>query len=286
MQRKVEKLDPKVSQQLELERLYNKNQTISRIREEFESFPQFNFRKFMEKSNINPDFGIELMVQMVLHKRCELGAMIGILRKHFEPDPKASQKAADELLKCVEADLVDYIKPTSQLVVVFNIKEEVQADLDRYQFPLPMVVHPLEVKTNLDNGYYLSRGSLILRNNHHNDDICLDHINRVNDIKFTINEDTALMVRNQWRNMDKPKEGESKADFQRRVKAFEKYDRTSKDVIAKLISYGNQFWLTHKYDKRGRVYCQGYHCTYQGAPWNKAVIELADKEIVPLDDGS
>lgn len=282
MQRKVEKLDPKVSQQLELERLYNKNQTISRIREEFEKFPQFNFRKFMEESNINPDFGIELMVQMVLHKRCELGAMIGILRKHFEPDPKASQKAADELLKCVEADLVDYIKPTSQLVVVFNIKEEVQADLDRYQFPLPMVVHPLEVKTNLDNGYYLSRGSLILRNNHHNDDICLDHINRVNDIKFTINEDTALMVRNQWRNMDKPKEGESKADFQRRVKAFEKYDRTSKDVIAKLISYGNQFWLTHKYDKRGRVYCQGYHVNYQGAPWNKAVIELADKEIVPL----
>lgn len=281
MQRKVEKLDPKVSQQLELERLYNKNQTISRIREEFEKFPQFNFRKFMEESNINPDFGIELMVQMVLHKRCELGAMVGILRKHFEPDPKASQKAADELLKCVEADLVDYIKTTSQLVVVFNIKEEVQADLDRYQFPLPMVVHPLEVKTNLDNGYYLSRGSLILRNNHHNDDICLDHINRVNDIKFTINEDTAFMVRNQWRNMDKPKEGESKADFQRRVKAFEKYDRTSKDVIAKLISYGNQFWLTHKYDKRGRVYCQGYHVSYQSAPWNKAVIELADKELVP-----
>jgi hypothetical protein len=138
------------------------------------------------------------------------------------------------------------------------------------------------VKTNRETGYYLSKNSLILRKNHHEGDICLDHINRVNDIKFTINYDTAHMVRNQWRNIDKPKEGESRADFQRRLKAFEKYDRSSKEVIEKLLQYGNEFWLTHKYDKRGRVYCQGYHINYQGAPWNKAVIELADREVVPL----
>lgn len=282
MQRKVEKVDPKVAHQLELERLYNKNQTLSRIRQEFEEFKDFNFKAYMQEHKIDPDFGMDLLVQMVLHKRCDLPVMVGILRKHFEPLANASQLAANELLKCVDADLVDYIKTTSQLVIIFNIKEEVQVDLDRYQFPLPMVVHPQEVKTNRDSGYYLSRGSLLLRKNHHDEDICLDHINRVNDFKFTINDDTAFMVQNQWRNMDKPKEGESKADFQRRVKAFDKYDRSSKEVIKKLLTYGNEFWLTHKYDKRGRVYCQGYHVSYQSAPWNKAVLELADKEIVPL----
>lgn len=280
MQRKVEKVDPKVAHQLELERLYNKNQTLSRIRQEFEEFKDFNFKAYMQEHKIDPDFGMDLLVQMVLHKRCDLPVMISILRKHFEPLANASQLAANELLKCVDADLVDYIKTTSQLVIIFNIKEEVQVDLDRYQFPLPMVVHPQEVKTNRDSGYYLSRGSLLLRKNHHDEDICLDHINRVNDFKFTINDDTAFMVQNQWRNMDKPKEGESKADFQRRVKAFDKYDRSSKEVIKKLLTYGNEFWLTHKYDKRGRVYCQGYHVNYQGAPWNKAVLELADKELV------
>jgi hypothetical protein len=236
----------------------------------------------MVEKEIDPDFGMDLLVQMVLHKRTTLSTVVGILRKHFEPNIKASQMATDMLLKAIDAELVDWHDLTKQLVVVFNISDEVQADLDRYQFPLPMVVHPLKVKTNRETGYYLSKNSLILRKNHHEGDICLDHINRVNDIKFTINYDTAHMVRNQWRNIDKPKEGESRADFQRRLKAFEKYDRSSKEVIEKLLQYGNEFWLTHKYDKRGRVYCQGYHINYQGAPWNKAVIELADREVVPL----
>lgn len=282
MQRKVERIDPKVAHQLELERLYNKNQTIARIRQEFEEFKEFDFKKYMTSKEIMPDFGMDLLVQMVLHKRTTVSTIVGILRKHFEPMPKASQMAADMLLKCIQAELVDWSESTKQLIVVFNISEAVQADLDRYQFPLPMVVHPLQVKDNRDTGYYLSRNSLILRKNHHSEDICLDHINRVNDIKFVINPDTAYMVKNQWRNMDKPKQGESKSDFQRRVRAFDKYDRSSKDVIEKLLTYGNEFWLTHKYDKRGRVYCQGYHVSYQSAPWNKAVIELADKEVVPL----
>jgi len=38
--------------------------------------------------------------------------------------------------------------------------------------------------------------------------------------------------------------------------------------------------LTHKYDKRGRCYSQGYHVNPQGNDWNKAVIEFAEKEPV------
>ena len=42
------------------------------------------------------------------------------------------------------------------------------------------------------------------------------------------------------------------------AKQFEKYDRTAKDVIDLLIQEGNEFYLTHRYDKRGRTYSQGY----------------------------
>jgi hypothetical protein len=143
-----------------------------------------------------------------------------------------------------------------------------------------MVIRPKAVIDNRDTGYLLTRGSVILRKNHHEDDVCLDHINRMNRVKFTINLDTATMIANRWRNLDRPKEGETKQDFDKRVKAFEKYDRTAKDVIGLLTQHGNEFYLTHRYDKRGRTYCQGYHVSYQAAPWNKAVIELADKELV------
>lgn len=271
-------IDPKMAHQLELEKLYNKNQTLQRIKKEFVNCEQFDFHGYMTYHRVDPDFGFDLLVQMALHKRTTLPIMVGILRRHYDD----SQATADMILKCAEIDLVDWNPNLQQLILVFNIGEEVQADLDRYQFPLPMVVHPKEVKDNRSTGYYMTNNSLILRDNYHEEDICLDHINRVNDIKFSVDHDTAHMIKNQWRNLDKQKNGESREDFEKRVKAFDKYDRSSKEVIDLLLTYGNEFYLTHKYDKRGRTYCQGYHINYQGTPWNKAVIELAEKEIVPL----
>ena len=272
-------IDPKLSHQIDLEVLYNKNQTISRIRQEFEDCKEFDFAKYMAQHNIPEDFGFDLLVQMVLHKRTTLPTLVGILRKHFEPAADASQLAADYILRSAEADLLNWNPTTRQLIIIFGISEDVQRDLDRFQFPLPMVVRPRIVRDNRDTGYVQTRNSIILRKNHHEDDVCLDHINRVNAVKFTINYDTAHMIRNQWRNLDKPKQGEPKIDFMKRVKAFEKYDKSSKEVIDLILKYGNEFYLTHKYDKRGRIYCQGYHINYQGTPWNKAVIQLSDKEI-------
>jgi hypothetical protein len=269
--------------QMELETLFHKNQLIPRIQAEFLSCDSFDFVGYLNEKNIPEDFGISLLVQMVLHKRTSLPILVGILRKHFEPSPNASQLTANMLLKAAEADLINWDALTRQFIIQFNISNDVQAELDRYQFPLPMVIEPRSVTTNRETGYLTSpvnTGSVILKKNHHNNDVCLDHLNRVNAVKFSIDTDTAFMIRNQWRNLDKPKEGETKFDYQRRVKSFDKYDRTSKDVIRKVLSLGNSFYLTHKYDKRGRVYCQGYHINYQGNAWNKSVVELYDKELV------
>lgn len=269
-------VDPKVSHQIELERLFNKNQLIPRIRREFQECEQFNFTEYMEKCGIPVGFGLDLLVQMVLHKRASLTTLIGCLRHHFQD----SQLTADMIYQAAAHDLVDYNTQLRVFIVRYDISDEVQEELDRFQFPLPMVVKPEKVRNNRSTGMLTSGGSIILRNNHHNDDVCLDHINRVNSIRFVINTDTARMVKNTWRNLDKPKKGETTEDFNKRKKAFEKYDRTAKDVIDLLVKEGNEFYLTHKYDKRGRIYCQGYHVTYQGAPWNKAVIEFAEQETV------
>lgn len=262
--------------QLELERLYNKNQLLTRIKAEFSECKEFDFLGYMEENEIPKAFGLDLLAQMALHKRTTLPTLVGILRPHFNN----SQITADMILKAAMADLVDWAPTNRQFIVKFTMTADTQRELDMFQFPLPMVVEPAEVKNNRDVGYLTSTGSIILKNNHHDDDVCLDHINRLNAIKFNINLNTATMVANSWKNLDKPKEGETRQDFEKRVRAFDKYDRTAHDVIGKLIEHGNEFHLTHKYDKRGRTYCQGYHVTYQGAPWNKAVIELANQEVV------
>ena len=41
-----------------------------------------------------------------------------------------------------------------------------------------------------------------------------------------------------------------------------------------------KFWLTHKYDYRGRFYCQGFHVNYQATGFNKASVEFANKEVI------
>lgn len=276
--------DAKMQTQLELETLYNKNQLIPRLhhyfKKELKAQSGLDLTKFMELNQIDESFGFSLLVQMALHRRTTLPTMIGILRHHM----KTAQEVADAILKCCELDLVHWHPAFSQLVVepTLTIPANVQRELDLYQFPLPMVIEPKKVKSNRDTGYVLNGGSIILKKNHHEQDVVLDHINRMNAVKFTINTDTAQMIKNTWRNLDKPKDGESKEDFEKRKRAFEKYDRTCHEVHAKLAEHGNEFYLTHKYDKRGRVYCQGYHCNYQGASWNKAVIELAEPELIKL----
>jgi hypothetical protein len=283
--RKIEELlanDPMFGHQVELERLYNKNQLLKRVRREFEnaSGQGVDLYAYMKARGIDPEFGYDLLVQLVLHKRTSLPTMVGILRHHVD-EGMPLQPIADMILKCCENDLCDWSPASEQLIVKLDITPDVQEELDKYQFPLPMVVEPRELKSNTSSAYISCRdGSVILRNNHHDDDICLDHLNRVNKIKFTLDNATAGMVHNRWRNLDKAKPGETKADFERRKRAFEKYDRSARIVMSQVTRLGNEFWLTHKYDKRGRVYCQGYHINYQGAPWNKAVVQLADKEIV------
>lgn len=272
--------DPKANRmahQIELEKLFNKNQLIPRIRQEFQTCKGFDFAAHMEAHKIPLPFGFDLLTQMALHKRTTLPTLVGILRHHFDD----SQLTADMLHRAAEADLVDWSVNLRIFIVKFTISAEVQEELDRFQFPLPMVVQPRTLTTNSETGYLMTGGSVILKKNHHDDDVCLDHINRANRVKFSVDQDTALMIRNEWRNLDKPKAGETKDDFEKRKRAFEKYDRTAKEVIELLIQEGNEFYLTHRYDKRGRIYCQGYHVNYQGAAWNKAVICLADKEYVP-----
>jgi hypothetical protein len=262
--------------QLAMEKLFHKNQLVPRIKGEFENSKDPDFLKYMRDNAINEAFGLDVLTQMVLHKRASVKVLAGILRRHFND----SQRTVDELYKCVEADLIDWNHMTEQFVIKIDISNDIKEELDRYQYPLPMIVEPKKLTDNASSGYLSGASSVILKNNHHDDDVCLEHLDAMNAIPLKINHTTANLIKNEWKNLDKPKPDEDIKDFKRRQKQFEKYDRTAKDVMVHLEVADNRFFLTHKYDKRGRVYCQGYHVNYQGTAWNKAVIEFADGEII------
>lgn len=263
--------------QLEIEQLFNKNQLIPRIKDEFR---EAGFDGHLESLGIPVDFGLSLLAQICLHKRAALPILVGLLRGYFMEEENPNQACADMLLVAAHNDIVDWNPVRREFIMLYDITDDVKIELEKYQYPLPMVIEPREVTDNTQTGYLTIRNSIILRNNHHNDDVCLDHINAMNKIKLSINFDVVNMIQNQWKGLDKAKDGEDREEYQKRVRAFEKYDRTSRDVMELLNIAGNEFFLTHKYDKRGRCYCQGYHVNYQGNPWNKAVIQFAHGEIV------
>jgi hypothetical protein len=269
--------DPLVDLQHHIEQITNKNQLMPRLRDHFSAENQPLIHGVINSVGMPTDFAVEALVQVALHKRMVPASMIGILLKH---NPDQPQWVSDSLQVLIMLNLIKYDQGRDQLIVVHDIPQGLQRELDAFQYPLPMVCTPNKLRTNRDTGYLTAKGSAILRDNFHEGDICLDHLNRMNSIPLKVNTHTAHMVANRWRNLDKPKPDEELSDFQKRKKAFEKFDATVRHVMQLLYQAGNRFFLTHKYDKRGRSYCQGYHVNYQGAAWNKAVVELADTELV------
>lgn len=270
------------STQAQMELLFSKYQLHECLRNYFR---ELGAESLFKEQQIPVGFGLNFLVQVALHKRAYIPTLVGILKKHFmEKDDvesrTAAQDCADAIDKAIQEGWALWDSESFQVVVNggLDIPSSLQQQLNRFQYPLPMIEEPEQVHTNRQTGYQTIRGSLILKNNHHDEDICLDHINRANRIPLSINQDTVSFVQNRWKDLDRPKPDEDYEDYRKRVKAFVKYTNSSVDVIQALILQGNRIWITNKYDKRGRTYTQGYHANPQGNDWNKACIELADAE--------
>lgn len=285
-----------LEQQYVYEDLYNKNQLNRVMRQQFDD-PWI--KEQCAQHELPPAFTIDALAQMAIHRKATLPTLVGILAHHMQseidhaldltPSQAECQKCADTLLKIAEADLLHYVhepggpRKQGMFHLAIDVDDSVKEELERYRFPLPFLVPPSEVTRNNETGYYADHskyGSLVLRNPHPEGDICLDHINRVNQIPLQLNLDVLVNVKNNWRNLDRQKPNESWGDYQKRKRAFEKYDTASRDVIDHVVMLGNRFWLSHRYDKRGRCYAHAYHIHPQGNDWNKSVIELVNQELV------
>lgn len=159
----------------------------------------------------------------------------------------------------------------------------------------PMVCEPLELRNNYSSGYLTHSDSLILGSgNHHDGDICIDVLNTINkvalrlDTQFlsTVEEDPTKEFTMEWAHKKASEKGKSINDATAKIrvaKAIENWHRfkvQGYNFYALMAKQGNEFHLTHKVDKRGRIYASGYHITSQGTAFKKASIELAHEELI------
>ena len=260
-----------------LESMFNKHQAIPLIKDFYTRRLETVGYVFPEQ--VNAEFALHAMSHLALMNKMPVQAMVGIMSGQFKG---THQTLANECLQLAEHDLMDYDPGTGIFQCRFPLPDKVWDLIRQYRYMPPMIVPPLKVLNNRDSGYitFERNRSLLLKNNHHEGELCLDHINRMNQVGLTLDDRIVKLIRNRWKYLDKKKDDETYQDWQDRIDAFKKYEADSFWVIALLMEMGNEIWLTHKYDKRGRTYCQGYHITYQGNAWNKSMIQFQKKELV------
>lgn len=241
----------------------------------------------------------DVMVQIIVIDGTELlsavvGQCTGLL-EGYEDHRAAVTTMGEILVFMCEADLFDLdqaermvtneggllVKTTSFYVNnTWELEKETAKFIEQTRYLPPMLVRPVPLTDNKSSGYLTTESETLIlgKGNHHSQDICLDSLNSFNRIPLALNEEMLIEVTHKMMmNKEKRKAIKSNPD---RARQHEKLMKDSYHIYVALIEYGNRFYLTHKTDKRGRTYAGGYHCTTQGNSFHKAIIELADKEIV------
>lgn len=220
-------------------------------------------------------------------------------RLGFDDKSESIKTMAEIMAVLCNTDAFDIDKPhqMASLTVESRIplSDKLHEFIDQSAYLPPMVCEPNELRTNYDSGYLTHRDSLILGNgNHHDGDICLDVLNKVNRVALKLDTDflckveenpnSEFTVENAIESAAKKGKVISELEALNRVRdqmdQWNKFKEHSYKVYMLMHQNGNRFHLTHKVDKRGRLYCQGYHISTQGTAFKKACIELANEELV------
>lgn len=175
---------------------------------------------------------------------------------------------------------------------IWELSDEVKHTLEQFRFVNPMIVKPLPVnqkRNNRGSGYLtIGSDSLLLGGQYHTGDICTEILDKLNDTAYEINIDLMRTYRNSWNHMHAPKKAngidqlkdETTEEYNKRIQSFEEFEKLVFKSVAEIYNSQNQCYLTHKYDKRGRIYCVGYQISYQSNSYGKAILNFKNKQIV------
>lgn len=149
-----------------------------------------------------------------------------------------------------------------------GLSKETLEYLDRAVYLPPMICKPKEWDSNYGAGHITIEQTLLLgRDSHHNEYQNYDAINTLQDIALEL--DPYVLGIKEY----------TKKDLS--VRAQRQFNQQA--VISKKIyNYYKDFpfYFVWKYDKRGRMYSQGYHINIQSYAYKKSLINLAKKELI------
>jgi len=184
-------------------------------------------------------------------------------------------KSASELVAICEGAYYelyhpkDPLNPTGSIGIksLVDIPETLQAQLEQLMYLPPMKCTPLDWINNFEGGYLTINDSILL-NCSHDYYLNYDAINKLQKVTYQLNSNI----------LNLPELPTSKIETLEQLTQFNKLVDDSKVLYEE---YKNiPFWFVWKYDKRGRIYSQGYHINIQSTEYKRALIDFADTEQV------
>lgn len=150
----------------------------------------------------------------------------------------------------------------------------------------PMICKPNLVRNNTKIGYLNLSESVLLGNNLGKYDtlsdeyLALDIINILSRTPLSL--DLCIIEYKEsylpsTKNLTVKQESDREENFN--IQAIQ----TEKLHLDYVNNYNNKYYLTWKYDNRGRIYSQGYHINLQGTPYKKAATILYNKLFIPVN---
>lgn len=194
--------------------------------------------------------------------------------------------AADIIAMSAHADIFDTVLPDNKEIESVLIQsnyafdDELQEFIDNTMYLPPMVCKPRKLTSNTSSALLTKKHDSVILKVTHNEPVNLEVLNILN--SFELSLDTEMLEHEEVPN--KPKKAKSRESKLLAKQAFSKLKVDSKYVTNLIIELGNVFYLTWKYDKRGRIYSQGYHINLQSTDYKKSVLSLAEKVIIPFEE--
>lgn len=197
----------------------------------------------------------------------------------FDHQLDAVKTGAELLAVCEPCGLYDilsafseeHMHDTAVIRPKYQLDDTTLASIHLTMYMPPMMCTPIDWTANNQGGHLTFNSSCILgTGNDIGQHQSLDVLNRLQSIAWTLNE-----------TMLQEEELPSKAtDDPRKMQQHNDRCLQSRMVYDLMLQDENQFYFIWKYDKRGRMYSQGYDINLQGSSYKKATIEFAHQELL------
>lgn len=210
-----------------------------------------------------------IMTNVLIERDTPISTILGIVAHTNNPLP-SDQDFADVLLECINMWDMDLLTINVGNIITISSVFDLPPELSytKRKFIPPMLARPRAIYNSDSSPYQVAQyGSHILghASGRHDEEICYDILNTQNNIKVCIDLEYVKAIR------DVRPDGMMKQNWDMFVQETESLIEYIKD---------DYLYFAHKVDKRGRLYCHGYHLNYQGNPWRRAIISLEDKHAV------